>query len=73
MYVICEAAILFESGNYKDFDLIVTVNGPSRIYRLRIKRENKCKDQVFEKKRQWTDVNSISKSDYVMREYGFLN
>jgi dephospho-CoA kinase len=26
--VIYEAAILFESGNYKDFDLIITVTAP---------------------------------------------
>jgi dephospho-CoA kinase len=42
--VVYEAAILFESGNYKDFDSIITVTAPleSRIQRV-IERDNEIK------------------------------
>jgi dephospho-CoA kinase len=48
--VIYEAAILFESGNYKDFDLI-TVTAPleSRIQGV-IERDKTTREQVFENK-----------------------
>jgi dephospho-CoA kinase len=67
-YVIYEAAILFESGNYKDFDLIITVTAPveSRIQRV-INRDNTTRDQVLKRiNAQWTDKQRISKSNYVV-------
>jgi dephospho-CoA kinase len=49
--VIYEAAILFESGNYKDFDLIITVTAPleSRIQRV-IERDKQHESRFWENK-----------------------
>jgi dephospho-CoA kinase len=61
--VIYEAAILFESGNYKDFDSIITVTAPleSRIQRV-IERDKTTRDQVLGRiNSQWTDEQRVSK------------
>jgi dephospho-CoA kinase len=66
--VIYEAAILFESGNYKDFDFIITVTAPleSRIQRA-IERDKTTRDQVLRRiNSQWTDEQRVLKSDYVI-------
>ncbi|PKH68436.1 dephospho-CoA kinase [Flavobacterium sp. ALD4] len=66
--IIYEAAILFESGNYKDFDSIISVTAPleSRIQRV-IERDKTTRDQVLGRiNSQWTDEQRISKSDYVI-------
>lgn len=66
--VVYEAAILFESGNYKDFDWIITVSAPmeSRIQRV-IERDGVTREQVLERiNAQWTDEQRISKSDFVI-------
>jgi len=66
--VIYEAAILFESGNYKNFDLIITVTAPleSRIQRV-IERDNTTREQVLGRiNSQWTDEQRVSKSDFVI-------
>ena len=66
--VIYEAAILFESGNYKDFDFIITVTAPleSRIQRV-IERDKTTRDQVLRRiNSQWTDEQRVLKSDYVI-------
>ena len=67
-YVIYEAAILFESGRYKDCDLIVTVVAPmkSRIERV-IKRDNSTRELVLKRiNAQWTDEERILKSDFII-------
>ena len=67
-YVIYEAAILFESGSYKDCDIIITVTAPieSRIQRV-IKRDNTTRELVLKRiNAQWTDEKRISKSDFVI-------
>jgi len=66
--VIYEAAILFESGNYKDFDVIITVTAPleSRIQRV-IDRDKTTRDQILGRiNSQWTDEQRVLKSDYVI-------
>jgi dephospho-CoA kinase len=66
--IIYEAAILFESGNYKDFDSIISVTAPleSRIQRV-IERDKTTRDQVLGRiNSQWTDEQRVSKSDYVI-------
>jgi dephospho-CoA kinase len=66
--VIYEAAILFESGNYKDFDFIITVTAPleSRIQRV-ISRDKTTLEQVLKRINvQWTDEQRILNSDYVI-------
>ncbi|RKS93933.1 dephospho-CoA kinase [Flavobacterium limicola] len=67
-YVIYEAAILFESGSYKDCDIIITVTAPieSRIQRV-IKRDKTTRELVLKRiNAQWTDEKRISKSDFVI-------
>lgn len=67
-FIIYEAAILFESGSYKDCDKIITVTAPmeSRIQRV-IHRDNSSREQVLKRiNAQWNDEKRIAKSDYVI-------
>lgn len=67
-YVVYEAAILFESGRYKECDVIVTVTAPEevRIERV-IKRDKTTKEQVLSRmKMQWNDEKRISQSNFVI-------
>ena len=67
-FVIYEAAILFESGSYKNCDLIITVTAPieSRIQRV-IQRDKTTRENVLKRiNSQWNDEQRISKSDYVI-------
>ena len=67
--IIYEAAILFESGNYKNCDFIITVTAPleSRIDRV-IARDHTTKELLLKRiKAQWTDEQRISKSDFVIQ------
>jgi dephospho-CoA kinase len=67
-FIIYEAAILFESGSYKDCDKIITVTAPmeSRIQRV-IDRDNSSREQVLKRiNAQWNDDQRIAKSDYVI-------
>lgn len=67
-YVIYEAAILFESGSYKDCDIIITVIAPleSRIQRV-IQRDKTTRENVISRvNTQWTDEQRIEKSDFVI-------
>lgn len=66
--VVKEAAILFESGSYKDCDTIITVIAPinSRIQRV-MERDNTNSEEVMSRiNSQWTDEMRIEKSDYVV-------
>jgi dephospho-CoA kinase len=66
--IIYEAAILFESGSYKDCDKIITVTAPmeSRIERV-MKRDNTTREQVLKRiNAQWTDDQRTTKSDFVI-------
>lgn len=67
-HVIYEAAILFESGSYKNCDLIITVTAPieSRIQRV-VERDKTTRELVLKRiNAQWTDEQRISKSDFVI-------
>ncbi|TAH43769.1 MAG: dephospho-CoA kinase [Bacteroidetes bacterium] len=67
-YVLKEAAILFESGAYKDCDQIITVVSPVdlRIQRVR-ERDRKSRTDV-EKiiENQWNDQERVKKSDFII-------
>lgn len=67
-YVIYEAAILFESGRYKDCDVIITVTAPEEIRIERVvKRDNTTREQVLSRmKMQWNDEKRISLSNFVI-------
>ena len=67
-FVIYEAAILFESGSYKNCDLIITVTAPieTRIKRV-IQRDKTTREQVLKRiNAQWNDEQRIAKSDFVV-------
>jgi len=67
-HVVYEAAILFESGRYKDCDIVITVSAPekARIERV-VKRDNTTIEQVLSRiKMQWKDKERESKSDFVI-------
>ena len=67
-YIVYEAAILFESGRYKDCDVIITVTAPveTRIHRV-IERDRTTRALVLKRiNSQWTDDERISKSDFVI-------
>ena len=66
--VVKEAAILFESGSYKDCDAVITIVAPlnSRIQRI-MARDNTIYEAVLSRiNNQWTDEMRIEKSDYVI-------
>tara|TARA_R110002126_G_scaffold83894_2_gene204380 strand:- start:2672 stop:3268 length:597 start_codon:yes stop_codon:yes gene_type:complete len=66
--VLYESAILFESGHYKEFDIIIAVIAPleSRIARV-LERDTTSRDQVMSRvKAQWGDDERVAKSDFVI-------
>jgi dephospho-CoA kinase len=74
-YVIYEVAILFESGRYKDCDLIITVTAPEEVRIERVlKRDNTTREQVLSRMRmQWNDENRISRSNFVINNDNLKN
>lgn len=67
-FVVYEAAILFESGSFKNCDKIITVTAPleSRIQRV-IERDNTTREHVLKRMNmQWDDNQRIAKSDFVV-------
>lgn len=74
-FVVKEAAILFESGSYKDCDWIISViaDPEIRIQRV-IERDNVSRSQVLERmQNQWTDEMKIPKSDFVIKNENGLD
>ncbi|MGO4773531.1 dephospho-CoA kinase [Flavobacterium sp. W22_SRS_FK3] len=67
-YVIYEAAILFESGRYKDCDFVITVTAPEEVRIERVLRRDKnTREQVLSRmKMQWKDEERISKSNFII-------
>ncbi|PBJ16175.1 dephospho-CoA kinase [Flavobacterium sp. ACN6] len=67
-YVIYEAAILFESGRYKECDIIITITAPEEIRIKRvIERDKTTREQVLSRmKMQWDDEKRISMSNFVI-------
>ena len=63
-----EAAILFESGAYKDCDYTILVTAPEdvRVERV-IKRDNTTKEDIIKRIRsQWSDEDKAKLSNYVI-------
>ncbi|MET3731924.1 dephospho-CoA kinase [Moheibacter stercoris] len=67
-FVVKEAAILFESGSYKDCDFILTVAADESIRIQRVmERDQVTQEQVQARiANQWTDEQRIEKSDFVL-------
>ncbi|MBM0657493.1 dephospho-CoA kinase [Capnocytophaga genosp. AHN8471] len=67
-YVLKEAAILFESGSYKDCDYIITVTAPEEVRIARVMARDHCTEaQVHARMaQQWSDAQRIALSDAVI-------
>jgi len=66
--VIKEAAILFESGSYKDCDAIISISAPQEM-RIQgvIERDHLTYEEVMSRiNNQWTDEMRKNKSDYII-------
>jgi dephospho-CoA kinase len=67
-FVVYESAILFESGSYKQCDIVINVVAPleTRIQRV-IERDKTTREKVLERiKNQWNDEEKSSKSDFII-------
>lgn len=68
IFVIKEAAILFESGSYKDCDKIILVTAPKEMRVKRVMdRDNIDEEKVLERiANQWDDERKKALSDYII-------
>jgi dephospho-CoA kinase len=66
--IIKEAAILFESGSYKDCDSVISVTAPLEIRIQRIMdRDKVTRQSVLDRiNNQWTDEQRVANSDFVI-------
>lgn len=67
-FVIKEAAILFESGSYKDCDKVILVTAPKELRIKRVmERDNVTAMQVKERMaNQWSEEKKAGLSDYII-------
>ena len=67
-FIIKETAILFESGSYKDCDIIITVVVPIEVRINRVmQRDNISRETVIKRiNQQWTDDQKIERSTYII-------
>lgn len=71
--IVKEAAILFESGSYKDCDIIITVSAPleTRIDRV-LKRDNTTREKILQRiNNQLSDEERIERSQFVIKNENF--
>lgn len=68
-FVIKEAAILFESGSYKDCDKIIVVTAPETIRIERVMHRDKVtKEEVLDRiQHQWPEEKKVKMSDFVIQ------
>ena len=68
IYVIKEAAILFENGGAKLCDQVILVSAPKEIRVQRVIDRDKCtKEDVLEKmSKQWSDAKKKPLADYII-------
>lgn len=68
LFIVKEAAILFESGSYKDCDYVISVIADEKIRIERVvKRDQLSEEQILGRMRsQWTDEQRIEKSDFII-------
>jgi dephospho-CoA kinase len=67
-YTLKEAAILFESGAYKELDMVITVSAPVELRINRVmKRDNLTRIQILERiKHQWEEEKRIKYANFVI-------
>lgn len=74
-FIIKEAAILFESGSYKDCDKIILVTAPKEVRISRVmKRDGVTRDRVLERMNaQWDEEKKVGLSDYIINNIDLEN
>tara|TARA_R110002096_G_scaffold21043_7_gene68753 strand:+ start:106047 stop:106625 length:579 start_codon:yes stop_codon:yes gene_type:complete len=67
-YIIKEAAILFESGSYKDCDKVIVVSAPKELRIERVKkRSGLSRQQIMARmEKQWPEEQKIKLADYIV-------
>jgi len=67
-YVLKEAAILFESGAFRECDHVITVISPVELRIQRVKERDKKSRTEIDRiiANQWTDDQRLKKSDYIL-------
>ena len=67
-FIMREAAILFESGSYKDCDSIILVTAPVEVRIQRVmQRDSTTREKVLERiNAQWDDEKKAALSDFVI-------
>lgn len=71
-YVLKEAALLFESGSYRDLDAIITVDAPLEIRLKRTTiRDQKSEDEIKGRiKKQYPNEIKVKAADFVINNDG---
>ena len=74
-YVLKEAAILFESGSYKDCDYIITVTAPEEVRIARVMARDHCTEAQVRARmaQQWSDAQRIALSNAVIENIDLEN
>ena len=67
-YIIKEAAILFESGSYKDCDLVIVVTASKEERLKRVLKRDKVTKEEIERRmdNQWSDAKKEKLADFVI-------
>lgn len=67
-YIMKEAAILFESGAYKQVDKIITVSSPKELRLTRVMERDRLSKEEVERRmlNQMDEADKIKKSDFVI-------
>jgi dephospho-CoA kinase len=68
LYLIHEAAILFESGFHRECDKVIVVYGPEELRIRRVmERDHICREEVIQRmNNQWTDEEKLKRADFVI-------
>lgn len=71
-YTIKEAALLFETGSYKDLDKTILVHADENERILRVmQRDHVSKEKVEARiKNQWPDIDKMTKADFIINNDG---
>lgn len=71
-YVIREAAILFESGSYKDCDAVITIFAPVDVRIARVMKRNGISKSEVESRisNQWPEEEKLKRADFVVYNDG---
>jgi dephospho-CoA kinase len=71
-YTLKEAALLYESGSYKDLDLMIAVYAPQSIRLQRVmQRDGADRQAVLSRmQRQWPEAEKVARADFVILNDG---